>query len=44
MPVQAVKYQLVIMFLIASGTSLGTPGVVLCSYYRAFNSNQQLKN
>jgi hypothetical protein len=31
-PGQAVKYQIVIMFLIASGTALGTVGVVLLSY------------
>jgi putative ABC transport system permease protein len=35
-PVEAVKYQIVIMFLIASGTALGTVGVVLLSYLRLF--------
>ncbi len=40
-PMQAVKYQIVIMFLIASGTALGTVGVVLLSYRRLFNSDHQ---
>lgn len=40
-PVEAVKYQVVIMFLIASGTALGTVGVVLLSYRRLFNPRHQ---
>jgi putative ABC transport system permease protein len=40
-PLQAVKYQIVIMFLIASGTALGTVSVVVLSYRRLFNSNHQ---
>lgn len=40
-PVQAVKYQLVILFLIASGTALGTVGVVLLSYRRLFSAHHQ---
>jgi putative ABC transport system permease protein len=40
-PLQAVKYQIVIMFLIASGTALGTVGVVLLSYWRLFDANHQ---
>jgi len=40
-PVQAVKYQIVIMFLIASGTAVGTVGVVLLSYRRLFNRHHQ---
>jgi len=40
-PVQAVKYQIVIMFLIASGTAGGTVGVVLLSYRRLFNRYHQ---
>lgn len=40
-PAQAVKYQVVIMFLIASGTGLGTVSVVLLSYRRLFNSDHQ---
>jgi putative ABC transport system permease protein len=41
-PMQAVKYQLVIMFLIAAGTALGTMGVVLLSYRRLFNDRHQI--
>jgi putative ABC transport system permease protein len=40
-PGQSVKYQIVIMFLIASGTTVGTAGVVLLSYRRLFNSHHQ---
>lgn len=40
-PVQAVKYQIVIMFLIASATALGTVGIVLLSYLRLFNRDHQ---
>lgn len=40
-PIEAVKYQIVIMFLIASGTALGTVGVVLLSYKRLFNEDHQ---
>jgi putative ABC transport system permease protein len=40
-PLEAVKYQIVIMFLIASATSLGTVSVVLLSYRRLFNSSHQ---
>jgi putative ABC transport system permease protein len=40
-PLEAVKYQIVIMFLIASGTALGTVGVVLLSYRRLFDSDHQ---
>jgi putative ABC transport system permease protein len=40
-PLEAVKYQIVIMFLIASGTALGTVGVVLLSYLRLFDSDHQ---
>jgi len=40
-PAEAVKYQVVIMFLIASGTGLGTVAVVLLSYRRLFNSDHQ---
>jgi putative ABC transport system permease protein len=40
-PIQAVKYQIVIMFLIASATALGTVGVVLLSFQRLFNSDHQ---
>lgn len=40
-PVEAVKYQIMIMFLIAAGTALGTICVVLLSYTRLFNSRHQ---
>lgn len=40
-PVEAVKYQIVIMFLISSGTALGTVGVVLLSYRRLFSADHQ---
>jgi len=40
-PVEAVKYQIVIMFLISSGTALGIVSVVLLTYRRLFNKNHQ---
>jgi putative ABC transport system permease protein len=40
-PVQAVRYQIVIMFLIASATALGTVGVVLLGASRLFNRRHQ---
>jgi putative ABC transport system permease protein len=40
-PGEAVKYQIVILFLIASGTALGTVGVVLLGYRRLFNARHQ---
>jgi putative ABC transport system permease protein len=40
-PLQAVKYQIVIMFLIASGTALGTVGVVLLSSWQLFGADHQ---
>ncbi len=40
-PLQAVRYQIVIMFLIAAATALGTVAVVLLSYRRLFNSDHQ---
>jgi len=40
-PLQAVMYQIVIMFLIAAGTSLGTVSVVLLSYRRLFTPEHQ---
>jgi putative ABC transport system permease protein len=40
-PAAAVKYQIMIMFLIASGTALGTVGAVLLSYLRLFNRRHQ---
>ena len=40
-PVHAVMYQIVIMFLIAVGTSVGTVSVVLLGYRRLFNADHQ---
>jgi putative ABC transport system permease protein len=40
-PLQAVMYQIVIMFLIAAGTALGTVAVVLAGYGRLFNRDHQ---
>ena len=40
-PMQAVTYQIAIMFLIAAGTSLGTLGVVLLGYRRLFTADHQ---
>ena len=40
-PAQAVKYQVVIMFLIASGTALGTVSIVLLSYRKLFSADHQ---
>ena len=43
-PIQAVKYQIVIMFLIASATALGTVGVVLLTFLRVFNTQHQFRS
>lgn len=43
-PVSAVKYQIVIMFLIASATALGTVGVVLLSFRRLFTGHHRLRS
>ena len=40
-PIEAVKYQIVIMFLIASGAALGTVFVVLLSFRKLFNKDHQ---
>lgn len=40
-PIEAVKYQIVIMFLIASGAALGAVGAALLSYRRLFNARHQ---
>ncbi|OHB69316.1 MAG: iron export ABC transporter permease subunit FetB, partial [Planctomycetes bacterium RBG_13_63_9] len=40
-PLGAVKYQIIIMFLIAAGTSLGTVSVVLLGYRRLFTPDHQ---
>ena len=40
-PIEAVKYQIMIMFLIASATALGTVGVVALSYLHLFTRDHQ---
>ncbi len=40
-PLSAVKYQIVIMFLIAAATALGTVSVVLLGYRRLFSGRHQ---
>jgi putative ABC transport system permease protein len=40
-PIEAVKYQLVFLFLIAASTALGTVGAILLSYRRLFSSRHQ---
>lgn len=42
-PSQAIKYQIVIVFLIAAGTGLGTTAAVLLSFRRLFNSYHQFR-
>lgn len=42
-PIEAVKYQIVIMFLVATSTFLGTLGVVLLGYHRLFNHWHQFE-
>ena len=41
-PATAVKYQIMIMFMIAAGAALGSMGIVLLSYTRLFNQRHQL--
>ncbi len=41
-PTVAVKYQIMVMFLIAAGASMGAMGMVLLSYRKLFNSRHQL--
>lgn len=40
-PLDAVKYQIVVMFMIAAATALGTVAAVLLSYRRLFNADHQ---
>lgn len=42
-PAQAVRYQIVIMFVIAAATALGTTTVVLLSYRRLFSDRHQFQ-
>jgi putative ABC transport system permease protein len=41
-PVEAVKYQILIMFLIAAGTGLGTMSAVIIGSRRLFDDRQRL--
>ena len=41
-PVEAVKYQILIMFLIAAGTGLGTMSAVIIGSRRLFDKRQRL--
>jgi putative ABC transport system permease protein len=42
-PLEAVKYQIVVMFMVAAATALGTIGVVLLAVRRLFNARHQLR-
>lgn len=42
-PFEAVKYQIVVMFMIAAASSIGSVGVALLGYRRLFNDRHQLK-
>jgi putative ABC transport system permease protein len=42
-PTQAARYQIMVMFLMAAGTSLGTFGVVLLGYRRLFTADHQFR-
>ncbi len=42
-PLAAVKYQIVVMFMIAAATSLGAMGVALFVFSRLFNERHQLR-
>ena len=41
-PLGAVKYQIVVMFMLAGATSLGCIGMALLIYARLFNARHQL--
>jgi len=42
-PLQAVQYQIVVMFMLAGATALGCIGVALLAYRRLFNAKHQLR-
>lgn len=42
-PVDAVRYQIVIMFMIASAAALGALGVVLFAYHALFDQRHRLR-
>ncbi len=41
-PLQAVQYQMVVMFMLCASTALGSIGIALLVYRRCFNERQQL--
>jgi putative ABC transport system permease protein len=43
-PSAAVKYQIVVMFMLAASTSLGCVGMALLAYRRLFNERHQLRS
>lgn len=43
-PAQAARYQIVVMFLLAASTALGSMGAVLLSYRRLFNDHHQFRH
>jgi putative ABC transport system permease protein len=43
-PVEAVKYQIVVMFLISSGASLASVAAALLVYRRVFSASHQLQS
>ena len=43
-PLLAVRYQIVVMFMIAASTSLGCMGMALLAYRRLFNHKHQLRS
>ena len=42
-PVDAVNYQIVIVFMIAAAAALGVMAVTLCAFFSLFNSRHQLR-
>jgi putative ABC transport system permease protein len=42
-PVEAVKYQILVMFLISGGTGLGTLAAVIAAAYRLTDSRHRLR-
>ena len=42
-PMEAVKYQILVMFMIAAGTGFGTLGAVWLGAHRLFDDRQRLR-
>ena len=42
-PIEAVKYQVVVMFMLVASTAMGSTGVALLTYRRLFNAHHQLE-